>query len=825
MSAPSPVTSPVTVHLYSCKTMSQAFFGIDLGTGYCSVAYVIDDPRQKSQLIVDVRTVDIPVDDGQIEKSNRVPSIIAADWRSRRARAHLFGWEFLGAFSKKRRAPALLRRGVDYFASVKSDMGTNKVYPRSIVAGAHTPGQVTTLILERLAEIVVGQNSRHDMTKAHVTFSVPASFTALARQETLDAAATAGFDAARVELVDEPVAAVIDLLNSSEAGAVLTDQFRNVLVFDYGAGTCDLSLVKARFNPDNANGLEVINLAISPYKKLGGDDIDRAVMEKIVWPQIASDEERALLSQEERRLLEDTLTGTVARGLKERICRRVASLIQRDEDWSVGTSKIRETYPLEPRFTIGSLSRQTPTQFTIHADDFARVMEPFVAAPAQGSDGTERSLLQPVLETLKRAGLRSDQLDVLVLHGGSSLNPFVRHMLEASVGRAGHLFDSVAIVQTPDPMASVARGAALSSYWRHARGVDIVRPIVAEDLGIVVMGGAAKALVRAGQSLPYPDEDSVEDVTAGEEEFVIPSENLPELLVPVYTGRTEAPKVAGTIKVPVTAGTPAGSRVRIKLRITREKMLEWWFSIGTAEFQPAVSFNDPWTAQAFSPSERRLLEHRRSMRQLVDSGSTLPRHIRVQEVCRLRKAARHEEALVAVEDLLAELGLVGEILNQKGLVLNDLGDGAGALAAFQAAAAAEPASAVWVGNVGCQLADLGRRSEGVALMRRALSINPHLGNLYEFLADVLRHDGNEEGAQRELRRAVPIAERRIDEAPLDPEPWFRMAHLRFMLGEYALADEAERAARELSRNEFYGGDSGAVIATRFGKHSWQSEES
>src|SRR5687767_14863738 len=119
--------------------MSQAFFGIDLGTGYCSVAYVIDDPRQKSQLIVDVRTVDIPVDDGQVEKSNRVPSIIAADWRSRGARAHLFGWEFLGAFSKKRRAPALLRRGVDYFTYVKSDIGTKRVLQWWIVARSHMP--------------------------------------------------------------------------------------------------------------------------------------------------------------------------------------------------------------------------------------------------------------------------------------------------------------------------------------------------------------------------------------------------------------------------------------------------------------------------------------------------------------------------------------------------------------------------------------------------------------------------------------------------------------------------------------------------------------
>ena len=51
-----------------------------------------------------------------------------------------------------------------------------------------------------------------------------------------------------------------------------------------------------------------------------------------------------------------------------------------------------------------------------------------------------------------------------------------------------------------------------------------------------------------------------------------------------------------------------------------------------------------------------------------------------------------------------------------------------------------------------------------------------------------------------------------------------MAQLRFRLGEYELADQAEQAAKELSRDEFFGGDSAAVIATRFGKKSWQNEE-
>lgn len=804
--------------------MGTPFFGIDVGTGNCSVAYVVDDPRQRDQRIVDVRTVGIQVDDASVSTSNRVPSIIAADWRARSGRRHLFGWEFAQAFSKKRRTPAFLRRGVDYFASVKSDMGTNKVYPRSIVSGAKTPGQVTTLILKRLVEASTRDNPRHDMSNAKVTITVPASFTALARRETLDAAVAAGLDRTHLELIDEPVAALVDLLNSSDAGSVLTNEFRNVLVFDYGAGTCDLSLVKARFNRDNANGLEVINLAISPYRRLGGDDVDRAVMQAIVWPQIATDTQRADLSEGERRLVEDTLTGTVARGLKERICRSMDVRLRDQGGLPASALGISETYALDPRFPIGSLQRQTPSQFTITASQFALVMEPFVAVQTQESDGADQSLLNPVLQTLERAGLRPDELDILVLHGGSSLNPFVKKMLQDAIGLGGHRFGSLEVVRTPDPMASVARGAALSAYWRHARGVDIVRPIVAEDLGIVVMGGAARQLVRAGQPLPYPADDSVQNVTASQEEFVIPDDDLPELLVPVYTGPSEHPRIAGTVKVPVPAGMPAGSLVQIKLRITREKALEWWFSIGGSEFERANSVDDPWTTQTFSPAYNRLLDLRRAMRKIVDAGGEVPWGLRAEEAGLLRKAGRLEEALEVVEELLAERDQVGALLNLRGLVLNDKGQGERALAAFHAAADAEPTNAIALGNAGCQLADLGRRPEAVAVIRRALSIDPDLGYLYEWLAGIYRRDGNEEAAQRELRRAVTLAQRRIDATPLEAEAWFELAHLRMMLGEYERADEAQRAGKELTRDQFFGGDSGAIIASRFGKKSWQDED-
>jgi molecular chaperone DnaK len=803
--------------------MSNVYFGIDIGTGNCSVAYVVDDPRQRTQQLVDVRTVSIAVDENDTSESNRLPSIVGKNWSAVKSSRPLFGWEFHHGFFKKRRTAKLLRRGVDYFSSVKSDMGTHKVYPRSALKGLQTPAQVTAFILSRLAEAVLFKFPKYDVRTSHVTVTVPASFSALARTETLHALGDAGFDTTRIELIDEPVAALLDLLNSSDAAQFLTAEFRNVLVFDYGAGTCDLSLVKARFNANSASGLEVINLAISPYRQLGGDDIDRAVMREVVWPLIATEQQRARISTAEERRVEDTLTFTVARTLKERLCRKVATQLQEDKGTEVlSAGTIFETCPLECRFDIDGLDRQTPTQFKMTAKQFAALMEPFVQMPDDNREDV-RSLLGPVFETLRRAELKPHELDVIVLHGGSSQNPYVETMLRERISGRPDLFGSIEIAKTPDRVASVARGAALASYWRKARSVEIVTPIIADDLGIVVIDGSPKCLLKAGQSVPYPSEDEVEEVTS--DEFVVPSDSLPELLIPVYTGRMDDPIIAGTIKVPIPRHTSAGAPVLIKVNVTRNKILNWWFSINSEPFEKAESIDDPWSRRAPSGNERTLLEHRKQMREQLDENGEVPLASLLDEASLLRKAGRSNEAFNAVDDLLDDHQSWAEALNLKGLLYHEIGSNEAAIDAFKRASEADTTNPVFVGNYGAQLIDNGKVQPGIAALRRALSMDANLTYAYEFLAQALRSQGDEEGAQRELRRGVTVAQRSVDAAPFDPYSWMRMHALRNMLGDYDQADAALRTARELERNRFYGGDSSAIIASRFGKKSWQDVES
>jgi molecular chaperone DnaK (HSP70) len=792
------------------KTTSRHIFGIDLGTSSCSIAYATADPRHKESQTVGVQTVEIPVDAEHAGLfTRRIPSIVSAPPESARGGA-LFGGLFAAPHRKKKGA-TLMRRGRDFFSSAKSDLGTLKVYTRSRVPGCRTPAEVTTVILDRLRGIAHERNASLDLRKAPVVITVPATSSALARTETLDAAGRAGFDRASVRLLDEPVAALLDLLNGPEATEVLDAQPRNLLVFDYGAGTCDVALLRARFDPATATGLHVENLAISSYHRLGGDDVDAAIMDQVVWPQLCTAAEREALGMPRRREVEDTLTGSVARALKEQMCRDVERRV-RESSWAeVEAKPVRALVPVEHVFDVPELGRPTPRRFEMDSRQFTAVMAPFLSRPTE-ADEPRRSILFPVYETLARAGLRADALDGVVLHGGSSQNPFVRRLMDSTFGH-DDLFQRTKVVMTPDALVSVARGAAVACYWREERGVEFVRPNMPEVFGVLLRDERRVPLIAAGTPLPYPDADGVEDVTDDGAPFSVPTDDAPALLVPFYTGTDAQHRLAGTIKVPLPAGMAAGTPVRIAARVEPDKTVKWWFRVGEGETRPAPAVDDPWTARALTGEERKLMEVRRSLRDALAEGRPVTQAMLVAEANALRRAGRSDEGLLAIEDCLAENGGDGHAHNVRALLLADLDREDDALDAHRRAMECLPDVAVYVANYGIALqARAGEADASIATLRLALEKDPSLGYAYAGLGSAYRMKGDEARAQVEYRRALEVFRKDVERAPFSRDSWSRLCVVHQALGDYRRAEEARVVLRRIDRDVLYDGDSAQVIA-------------
>jgi len=791
------------------KATTPLYLGIDFGTTNSSVAYIYGDPRHLQAQHVPVEPVRITMDAENSLKAERMPTLISTRFDDRRAKGLASGWEVLRIFGHRKKAP-LLRKGHELFESVKSDLGSSRVYAHASSPECNTPKKVAVAVFRALLSEASDTLPGLDTSSVRTVITVPASLNAEARQETRDAAVEAGLSGNRVELIDEPIAALLHLVNDQRATAILSiGEPRNILVFDYGGGTLDLCLVKCSFSPDSKSGLEAENLAISQYRRNGGNDVDREIMRKVIWPQVEEQlgVKRDDLPADLKRAVEDTLTSTLARKLKEKLCTKISKLVQDGEEYSRLKPDLSETVATDGDFLGEGLEKPIRGRFKITKAQFDQVIEPFLRLPKRRSDSPDpafaHSLITPVWDCLDRARLSPEDLDVLVLHGGSCRNPCVRRELKRLLGTDLSLFARAIIVETPNLDTSVACGAALACYWKHERGVELIKPVTAEDIGILTLGNRPVCLVESGTPLPFPGEG----VHAHQSDFYVPQNSQKELIIPFYAGATESnPRLSGTVKVPLPDDTRRGDLVKLKLTIDNNKILQWWYSVGRGEFTAASPLNDPWTPRQVEPTERRLLTFRRQMLDELEAKQQLSDSMLLQEANLLRQAGQLEEAEVALRDFAAEREITGRAANLLALVCGEQANTPDELYYSEKAASLSPENPIILGNYGCVLAETGMTDQAIAKMRLALQMDPDLDYLYERLGNIYRQQGKEEEALREFRQAIRVLEKKIHSEQSSPSRWGDLSRLYHKIGDYDHAAEAQSRSVDAHLNEVFEGD-------------------
>lgn len=794
------------------------FLGIDFGTSNCSVAYTFNDPRQRDSKFVNVELAKFRRGDAD-DDSSRFPTVLSAPFDKRRRKTPLLGWDFCRDFFGRKKAPPLLRHGRDFFRSVKSDLGSHRVYPWAFSSEYNTPARVAAAILRHLLRETREMLQATDLREAKIVITVPASLGAAAREDMRRAAIDAGLRTEQFEFLDEPIAALLDLLNTPKTTSLLGDEGALLAVFDYGGGTLDVSLVRARFDEVDPTGLCVENVAISKYSRLGGDAVDRSIMNDVVWPQIEAvleSGDRGELSPGLRRQIEDTLTSTVARELKERMCREVADRLRQKKGWdAVDRASITVEAGFEGRgLPLAGLSAKMPPRFKMSRDEFESLMRPFLCVPDPDSeaDTESRSLLVPLVRMLEEARLEPSDLDWIILHGGSTRNPYVERLLRDALAAPDSLFSQTRIESTPDRDASVARGAAIACYWKHARGVSRVAPVVPEEIGVVTLGDQPVQLVKGGQRLPFPDADGVHAVPTM---FAVPKDRQRVMLVPFYTGAELV--ISGTVRVELPPNVKRGDPVRLKLRIDGDKILHWWCSVADGPDTPQQALNDPWTAWEPTSAVRRLSRHREKIETVLEQTGEVPLSLHVEECIALWQCRQLDELELLIADIYesaeaADKKAAATLANLRALTRCERGDTDGAIADHMIAVQLNPSDAVLRGNLGCMLDGAGRSEEAVSHIRAALGINPGLSYLYSRLGDVLRRSGNETAARKEFDEAIRIAEKETSRWPDSQQVWATLSHLYQKTGQYEKARESFRCSTEAARNEMYDGDHTLRIA-------------
>ena len=326
-------------------------------------------------------------------------------------------------------------------SSIKRHMGDTS-YKVDINGKKYTPQEISAMILQNLkktAEAYLGDT----VSKAVIT--VPAYFNDAQRQATKDAGKIAGLEVQRI--INEPTAAALAY------GIDKTDKEQKVLVFDLGGGTFDVSIL------DLADGtFEVLSTAGDTH--LGGDDFDQKIID---WLVAGFKKENGVDLSNDKMALQ-----------------RLKDAAEKAKKDLSGITSVEISLPFISMSQAGPLHLNT----TLTRAQFNTLTEDLV-----------QRCLGPVRRALSDAKLTTNDLDQILLVGGSTRIPAVQELVRRELGKEPN--------KSVNPDEAVAIGAAIQGGVLTGDVKDVLLlDVTPLSLGIETLGGVFTKLIERNTTIP-----------------------------------------------------------------------------------------------------------------------------------------------------------------------------------------------------------------------------------------------------------------------------------------------------------------------------------